>query len=115
MRKLLRGSNSRKEAIFVNGRAVHLRSLVALKNTELNSDVKRLIDEGLKVLQQVAPAMSRTIRSRLALAYAAIKLLRGEKASLNKLRALFLIGRTTAVRIVKEAEEMLQQLNSAVI
>jgi uncharacterized Zn finger protein (UPF0148 family) len=98
--------------IFVNGRAVHLRSLAAMKNTELNSDVKRLVDEGLKVLQQVAPAMSRTIRSRLALAYAVAKLLRGEEASLNELRALFSIGRTTAVRIVKEAEEMLQQFNS---
>jgi uncharacterized Zn finger protein (UPF0148 family) len=94
----------KKGYVFVNGRAVHLRSLAALKNTELNSDVKRLVDEGLKVLQQVAPAMSRTIRSRLALAYAVAKLLRGEEASLNELRALFSIGRTTAVRIVKEAE-----------
>jgi ribosomal protein S27E len=98
--------------IFVNGRAVHLRSLAALKNTELNSDVKKLVDEGLKVLQQVAPSLSRTIRSRLALAYAVAKLLRGEEASLNELRVLFSIGRTTAVRIVKEAEEILQQFNS---
>jgi hypothetical protein len=97
--------------IFVNGRAVHLRSLAALKNTELNSDVKRLVDEGLKVLQQVAPAMSRTIRARLALAYAVAKMLRGDAASRNELIQLFSVSRTTASRIIREAKEIIQQIN----
>jgi uncharacterized Zn finger protein (UPF0148 family) len=98
--------------VFVNGRAVHLRSLAALKNTELNSDVKRLVDEGLKVLQQVAPSLSRTIRSRLALAYAVAKMLRGSAPSIAELMQLFSVGRTTASRVIREAEEILQQFNS---
>jgi len=98
--------------IFVNGRAVHLRSLAAMKSTELNSDVKRLVDEGLKVLQQVVPAMSRTIRSRLALAYAVAKLLRREELNLRELEKLFSISRATAFRLSKEAEEIVKTAES---
>jgi len=101
--------------IFVNGRAVHLRSLAALKNTELNSDVKKLVDEGLKVLQQVAPSLSRTIRSRLALAYAVAKMFRGSAPSIAELMQLFSVGRTTASRIIREAKEIAQQANAGTL
>jgi len=101
----------KKGFVVVGSRLVHIRSLAALKALESNADVKRLVEEGLKVLQQVVPTMSKTIRARLAMAYTVAKMLRGASPSTRELVQLFSIGKSTAARIIREANEIVQQLS----
>jgi len=103
----------KKGFVVVGSRLVHIRSLAALKALESNADVKRLVEEGLKILQRVAPTMTKTIRARLALAYTVAKMLRGASPSTRELVQLFSIGKSTAARIIREANEIVQQLSQA--
>jgi len=104
----------KKGFVLVGNKFIHIRSLEALKTLESNENVKKLVDEGLKIIQSVAPAMSKTIRARLALAYTVAKMLiRGASPSTSELAQLFSIGKTTAARIIREANEIIQQLSHA--
>jgi len=54
------------------------KSLAALKTLELNPSVRDRVEKGLRIIEAVKPsALSRTIRSRLALAYAVSTMIEG--------------------------------------
>jgi len=95
--------------VFVDGRPIHTRSLVALRNMNARSDVKALVSEGLAVVEAVSPtALCRSLRGRYALAYAVAKLLRREELGFRELEKLFSVSRATAFRLFKEAEEIVK-------
>jgi hypothetical protein len=96
--------------VFVDGRPIHTRSLAALRNMNVRSDVKALVSEGLAVVEAVSPtALCRSLRGRYALAYAVAKLLRGEELNLRELEKLFSVSRATAFRLSKEAERLVKE------
>ena len=99
--------------VFVDGRPIHTRSLAALRNMTVRSDVKALVSEGLAVVEAVSPtALCRSLRGRYALAYAVAKLLRGEELGFRELEKLFSVSRATAFRLFKEAEEIVKTVEN---
>jgi len=91
-----------------DGRVMHIKSLAALKTLELNPGVRDRVEKGLRIIEAVKPsALSRTIRSRLALAYAVSTMIEGGRATLSELTALFSISRATAARLLHEAKQLL--------
>jgi len=95
--------------ILVNGVVIHSRSLAALRIVESNSAVKEHVERGLRILEAFAPTkLSRSIRSRYALAYAVAKMMRNEDVSAKEL-TLFSIGKSTAARVVNEAKQILEK------
>lgn len=65
----------------------------------------------MKIIEILEPSkLSRSIRSRYALAYAVASLLEGEDVATGNLVAMFLVSKTTAARILREAKQIAEKM-----